>query len=205
MKKIVFASLVASSALLAGDWYVGVDVSRESASDTITATLPQGYVWSNGSNVASASGATYYNVLGLKAGYIISDRHRAVVMYQKSSKQNGMSHQALIASYAYTPTLFTNLKGSIGVHAGYVNAEQDKIGTFDAFDMQGTVVGANIGVIYSLNKNNELEFGYRYSVASMGDESVRASNAAGTIVTNANVSRTDSKIGQIYLGYNYRF
>jgi len=204
MKKIVFASLIASSALLAGDFFVGIDMARESVDGSATATLPQGYIWTNGTRVASDSGTTYYNIAGLKAGYIFSEDHRVGAMYQQSSKQSGMSHQAITAFYSYTPSIIGDFRASLGAHAGYVKHAQDKIGVLDSFDSQGTIVGVNIGCIYKPNKNNEFEFGYRYSVVNMSDESVRAVNSTGTITT-VNIERTDVKSKQIYLGYNYRF
>ena len=72
--------------------------------------------------------------------------------------------------------------------------------------------GLKLGAIYELNKNNELEFGFKFDTANYKDKDTAISSAIGTDeIYGYNVDSTRSikdikrtNMG-VFVGYNYKF
>ena len=105
----------------------------------------------------------------------------------------------------YTPSLSDEFKLSLGVYTGLsiVKGEfngdaqftvQNRSGTYihtfrdKSITRVGSILGGNLGAIYEVNKNNEIEFGVK------GD------------YQTTNITEYDNIINYgLYVGYNYKF
>ncbi len=190
MKKIVFASLLASGALLAGDWYAGANVGSSAIKTDVSAKNKTTGASASGDSTDTKSG------FGLKAGYELANAHRVEVEYLKLA--SNMSNTRL--NYVYKHS-FGDLKPYVGGGIGTASYKEDFTvnGNKYSFDKSATAWNIKGGLIYEIAKKHEIEVGYDYiSIASMSED-YRISGQ------NIELKLDNTKIGRVYLGYNYRF
>ncbi|CAD7288798.1 hypothetical protein LMG7974_01158 [Campylobacter majalis] len=138
------------------------------------------------------------STMGLKAGYDF-DTFRVYGSYEygfeakdsiDGSKLKYKTHKFLLNA-DYTPEITTDLKLIVG---GYVGASHLKFKASDK-DSAGKakdtapIIGLRLGVQYSLDANNAIEFGVKTDYAKHKRD--------GNNVKNTNTG--------LYLGYNYKF
>ena len=119
-----------------------------------------------------------------------------------------------------------DFKGILGAYTGYsksnikVNRSLQYTDSGNAytesenfeFDTNAFLFGLKLGAIYELNKNNELEFGFKFDTVSYKNKDTAISSAIGTDgIYGYNVDSTRSikdvkrtNMG-VFVGYNYKF
>lgn len=190
VKKIVLATLMASSAAMAGDWYMGVNVGSSALKTDVSAK--------NKTTGASASGESTDTKggFGAKAGYEMDGAHRIEAEYIKFA--SNMSNTRLNYVYKYS---LGDLKPYIGGGIGFANYKEDFTvgGRSYSFDKSSTAWNIKGGLIYEIAKKHEIELGYDYtSVGNMSEDYTIAGQ-------NIELKLENTKVGRVYLGYNYRF
>lgn len=176
MKKLALLVVFASGLIAAETgWYVGMDAYRTRTNITVTNAAI-----SEKQNLTRSS-QTY------KGGYYVSRNGRANLYYQHSntfenSKGHlyGIGYDYLIGNY--------DLKPYLGVLLGYSKYTQPDL------TMEGSFVGANMGLNYAIGENFSIEGGYRYM----------RSNASGNFTTSGSKAKVDA-LKNWYLGANYKF
>lgn len=149
--------------------------------------------------------------IGLKAGYDF-DRYRVYSSYIydfQASKDMSydpdytvkwLTHKFILGA-DYTPSITDNFKLAVGPYGGYSRLKvkiNDITGYSDKDSKNGWLIGTKIGGIYSFDKNNELEIGFKADrtnygkMAEFDSEEFNADN-----VKEINYG--------LYLGYNYKF
>ncbi len=187
MKKIIFASLVASSALLAGDWYVGANVG----SSNMKADIPA---------ANKTTGATYsvdYSEtkggFGIKAGYEMADAHRFEIEYLKIASNTSYAG----VGYVYKHS-FGDIKPFVGIGIG-ISSHKEEIDKLGTFDQSSTSYGLKGGLIYEIAKKHEIELGYSYTMVGNMKQDYTVGGQ------NIEVKTENMKVGRVSIGYNYRF
>lgn len=193
MKKIVFASLVASSALLAGDFFVGVDVG--------SANIKGKYTASAGAISASADSETTGGTQALKAGYYFNDNNRLYASIHRFNEKSNVDVSWYKVSYDY---LIGNaaLKPYVGVNLGSFSYKESGLGAIinkDSLEMSGVCYGVQAGLNYKISKNFDAELSYTYSKTNGDDSSTYRANPAITAKLEAD------KVSSWQIGLNYRF
>ncbi len=201
LKKFAFASLVASSAVFAGDFFVGVDVGSSKATfDGSTSGSVTKYGTTRTFNESTSSDDSG-GAQGLKVGYYLNDNNR---IYATAGRVNvedaaaynyGLSYDFLIGSSA--------LKPFVGIGIGYVSVKTDDVfsGVLkkDSFDLSNMAYSARVGLNYKISKNLEAEASYQYSKVGGEDSSSYVAYPA------LNVKMELDKIASWQIGLNYRF
>lgn len=155
--------------------YIGIDAYKTRSNITV----------SNGA-VTEKQNLTR-NSKTFKAGYYVSKQGRANIYYQRSDTMDetkgelyGVGYDYLIGNYP--------LKPFIGVLLGYSRYSQPDL------TMNGSFIGANMGLNYALGEHFSIEGGYRYI----------HSNASGTFTSSTSNGKVDL-LKNWYLGGNYKF
>lgn len=108
-----------------------------------------------------------------------------------SLKLKWLTHKFIVGA-DYTPSITDNFKLAVGPYTGYSRLKlKDSEGT--KVNTNGWIIGAKLGGIYSIDKNNELEFGFKTDITDY-----------------KKVSKIDLKDVKetnygLYIGYNYKF
>lgn len=126
-------------------------------------------------------------------------------VYGTLSKQNekdDFSSYTLGIAYDYMFKNKSDFTPFLGVNASYTKAKIDgEIYDILSLDKpKGFNYGIEAGVVYSMNKNLELEMGIRYMKSNI-DESFSISDGTNS----ANIKIEAENITQYYLGLNYKF
>lgn len=193
MKKIVFASLVASSALLAGDFFVGVDVGSANFKGTVTA--------SGGAISSSADDDTTGGTQALKVGYYLNDNNRLYASIHRFNEESNVDVSWYKVSYDY---LIGNgaLKPYVGVNVGNFSYKVSGMNAYlnkDSLETSGMSYGVQAGLNYKISKNFDAELSYTYSKANGDDSATLRKNPAITVKLEAD------KVSSWQIGLNYRF
>lgn len=159
-----------------------------------------------------------YNVLAFKAGYDFK-RFRTAFNYRVSQKKDDLQYSSYGLSLAYMPEIATSWRANVGAHYNIGKHTSDSyaqsfsesgIGTYTVSvpetDFDSSAWGLDLGGIYEIDLNNEIEFGYRYSKHSFDSESVTYA-FSGALVGSvaADYDPDDATVSTLYLGYNYKF
>lgn len=138
--------------------------------------------------------------LGLKVGYVINDNNRVygTYHYQFGGKYKlsnfegnveGKTHKFLLG-YDFTPQIYNEWRGVLGVYGGYTLSKmKPSEGELINFK-KGLAYGAKVGALYDINKNNEVEFGFKAEQLNYSKKQ--------------NVKPTLTNAG-LYVGYAYKF
>lgn len=192
MKKIIFASLVASSALLAGDWYVGANVGSSNMKADISAAIKTTGV--TGSADYSDDYSETKGGFGIKAGYEMADAHRFEIEYLKIASNTSYAG----VGYVYKHS-FGDIKPFVGIGIGISSHKEDDVPGMDAFDQSSTSYGLKGGLIYEIAKKHEIELGYSYTMVGNMKQDYTVGGQ------NIEVKMENMKVGRVSIGYNYRF
>lgn len=155
---------------------------------------------------ASALGYSYSDddsdtALKLKAGAILDKTHRLSVSHAKYS-DNGADVRILLLNYDYLFPINEKFNLYAGAHAGQAKYEQDvntAIGKID-IDMSGLVYGLQVGALFDITKNIELEAGLAYSKYNVDDT---ISGTYSGVDYSAKSELEDST--SMFIGINYKF
>ncbi len=185
--------MVASSALLAGDFFVGVDVGSANYKATVTV--------SGGGVSVTADGETTGGTQALKAGYYFNDNNRLYASIHRFNESSEVDVSWYKVSYDY---LIGNgaLKPYVGVNIGNFSYKESGLGTFlnkDSLETSGMSYGVQAGLNYKISKNFDAELSYTYSKANGDDSSTYRANSAITVKVEAD------KVSSWQIGLNYRF
>jgi len=195
-KSFVLASLllVGSTGVMAaniGETVIGVEFGAMHTSSTGTATN----LTTNVSGSATSSDNTTYEALkfGKYFGF-----GRVGAMFGHGNSKDGVSSNYLGVSYDYMFYNQGKFTPFVGASLSYAKATA----TGDGFmvDETGFNYGGELGVIYDIAKNIELELGARFLASNM------SGNDTQTISGNPIKVNIDiDNIQQYYFGVNYKF
>ncbi|TWO21598.1 outer membrane beta-barrel protein [Campylobacter hyointestinalis] len=108
-----------------------------------------------------------------------------------SLKLKWLTHKFIVGA-DYTPSITDNFKLAVGPYTGYSRLKlKDSEGT--KANTNGWIIGAKLGGIYSIDKNNELEFGFKTD---------RTDYKKVSKIDLKDVKETNYGL---YIGYNYKF
>ena len=195
-KSLVMASLLAlgtSAIAIDVQPFVGVGIERTTLDYKASASA-LGYSYSYSDDDSDTA-------LKLKAGAILDKTHRLSVSHAKYS-DNGADVRILLLNYDYLFPINEKFNLYAGAHAGQAKYEQDvntAIGKID-IDMSGLVYGLQVGALFDITKNIELEAGLAYSKYNVDD------TISGTYLGvdySAKSELEDST--SMFIGINYKF
>ena len=195
-KSLVMASLLAlgtSAMAIDVQPFVGVGIERTTLDYKASASA-LGYSYSYSDDDSDTA-------LKLKAGAILDKTHRLSVSHAKYS-DNGADVRILLLNYDYLFPINEKFNLYAGAHAGQAKYEQDvntAIGKID-IDMSGLVYGLQVGALFDITKNIELEAGLAYSKYNVDD------TISGTYLGvdySAKSELEDST--SMFIGINYKF
>ncbi len=196
MKKlVVMASLVAvSTSMMAMDlqYFLGAGAERGSLDWKGSVDIPSLTYSENISGDMSDTG------LKLKAGVILDKTHRISLSHAKFSGSD-VDFTLILGNYDYLIPVNEDFRFLAGIHAGNAKYEETDV-DLGKFDMSGLAYGVQIGGIYDITKNVELEVGFAYTKYNV-DESF--SGTISGIDFNANAELEDST--SMSAGINYKF
>lgn len=173
--------------------FVGVGIERTTLDYKASASA-LGYSYSYSDDDSDTA-------LKLKAGAILDKTHRLSVSHAKYS-DNGADVRILLLNYDYLFPINEKFNLYAGAHAGQAKYEQDvntAIGKID-IDMSGLVYGLQVGALFDITKNIELEAGLAYSKYNVDD------TISGTYLGvdySAKSELEDST--SMFIGINYKF
>ena len=195
-KSLAMASLLAlgtSAMAIDVQPFVGVGIERTTLDYKASASA-LGYSYSYSDDDSDTA-------LKLKAGAILDKTHRLSVSHAKYS-DNGADVRILLLNYDYLFPINEKFNLYAGAHAGQAKYEQDvntAIGKID-IDMSGLVYGLQVGALFDITKNIELEAGLAYSKYNVDD------TISGTYLGvdySAKSEPEDST--SMFIGINYKF
>ena len=196
-------SLVAASILMlcgsasfadSNPWFVGGEFGGMSMHTKTSGTV-------NGASIDDYKETINSTYEGVKVGkYFDFGRVYGNLSYQ--NQKDDLSSYTFGLGYDY---LFKNksaLTPFIGLNASYSIAKYD---TADAKTLsldkpKGFNYGPEVGLLYAVTKNTELEVGVRYMISDVKDTGL--TNDGGDII---NAKLESEKIIQYYIGLNYKF
>ena len=180
MKKTALLGLLVSGLIAADEgWYVGADAYKTRADITV----------SNGVATEKQNFTRYAQTA--KVGYYFDNNSRINAFYQHyNSSQNSTGH-AYGFNYDYLIGE-SALKPFIGGMVGYSKYLQSDVGL--DIKLNGTFIGADVGLNYAFGENISLEGGYRYIW----------SNAHGTFADSTSEAKVDT-MKNWFVGANYKF
>ena len=195
-KSLAMASLLAlgtSAMAIDVQPFVGVGIERTTLDYKASASA-LGYSYSYSDDDSDTA-------LKLKAGAILDKTHRLSVSHAKYS-DNGADVRILLLNYDYLFPINEKFNLYAGAHAGQAKYEQDvntAIGKID-IDMSGLVYGLQVGALFDITKNIELEAGLAYLKYNVDD------TISGTYLGvdySAKSELEDST--SMFAGINYKF
>ena len=195
-KSLAMASLLAlgtSAMAIDVQPFVGVGIERTTLDYKASASA-LGYSYSYSDDDSDTA-------LKLKAGAILDKTHRLSVSHAKYS-DNGADVRILLLNYDYLFPINEKFNLYAGAHAGQAKYEQDvntDIGKID-IDMSGITYGLQVGALFDITKNIELEAGLAYSKYNVDD------TISGTYLGvdySAKSELEDST--SMFIGINYKF
>lgn len=196
-KSLVMASLVVSStSMMAMDlqYFLGAGANRVDADYKTTVNVPSDGISDNSSDSFKDTG------LALKTGVILDKKHRISIAYSDYSK-DGADATTITGNYDYLIPLNNEFRFYTGVHLGNtkfeVNLDDINAGNVKA---SGLVYGAQVGALYDITKNIELEVGFAYSKYNV-DKSF--TGTISNVDYNAKYDLKDST--SMFAGLNYKF
>ena len=197
-KSLAMASLLAlgtSAMALDVQPFVGVGIEKTTLDYKGSVSVP-GIGYSD-----SYSDDDSDTALKLKAGAILDKTHRLSVSHAKYS-DNGADVRILLLNYDYLFPINEKFNLYTGAHAGQAKYEQDvntDIGKID-IDMSGITYGLQVGALFDITKNIELEAGLAYSKYNVDD------TISGTYLGVDYSLKTELEDStSMFIGINYKF
>lgn len=150
--------------------------------------------------------------LGLRAGYIISEKHRILMELTHYFKQNGFSYDTLTLGYAFTPAIpnMPRWRALLGAEAGFAFANFDSNnfniegGSMGGLKYNGITYGVRAGAIYELPNGSEIEGGFFARRMNLGSANSAITTENGDNL-RADLDLSGSVTYGIYFAYNYLF
>lgn len=118
----------------------------------------------------------------------------------------------------YTPKFSISridFKAVLGAFGGLskidIKHEERGVNIYGLAQMQGSlngfIYGLRLGSIYEINKNNEVEFGFKFSQAKYSDKdtTINVCNSMNCFEENLKLSDTKLTNKGVFVGYNYKF
>ena len=195
-KSLAMASLLAlgtSAMAIDVQPFVGVGIERTTLDYKASASA-LGYSYSYSDDDSDTA-------LKLKAGAILDKTHRLSVSHAKYS-DNGADVRILLLNYDYLFPINEKFNLYAGAHAGQAKYEQDvntAIGKID-IDMSGLVYGLQVGALFDITKNIELEAGLAYSKYNVDDTISRTYLGVDYSLKTELEDSTS-----MFIGINYKF
>ncbi|MCW8895863.1 outer membrane beta-barrel protein [Sulfurimonas sp.] len=206
MKKSLLATalLIAGTSVMALDTqvFVGLDATSAKVDTKVgftgTATI-DGVDYSNLSASADDSDAS----VGIKAGVILDKTHRIYAYYtQLEPDMEGIKTELdiMTLNYDYLIDVNNDMNVYVGAHIG--QSDYEALG----FDDSSIMYGIQAGLLYSINKNIELEVGVSYSDMDSKPTTPTVSGTYDNVVlTNASAYLELENMTRAYVGVNYKF
>ncbi|QIR76616.1 outer membrane beta-barrel protein [Sulfurospirillum diekertiae] len=205
-KSLIVATLLmigTSSTLVAGEmgneWFVGGEFGGMSMH---TKTSGSAYIPSQGLNTEGTYKETINSTYeALKMGkYFEFGRIYGSLAYQ--NKKDDLTSYTFGLGYDYLFKNKSDFTPFIGVNASYSQAKWDVDGAKElSLDKpKGFNYGPEVGLLYSVTKNTELEIGVRYMISDVKD-----TFSANDGINRADIKLEAEKIIQYYVGLNYKF
>jgi hypothetical protein len=192
---------VSASFADSNEWFVGGEFGGMSihgkSSGSMDIHLPGGDIIEAGST-SSTLNTTYE---AIKVGkYFEYGRIYGSFSYQ--NEKDDISSYSYGLGYDYLFRNKSDFTPFIGLNASYSKAKIDdddaKVLSLDK--PKGFNYGAEVGFLYAMSKNVELEIGARYMISNV-DESFTYDDG----ISKINVKMENDRIIQYYLGLNYKF
>jgi len=188
MKKAILvslaASVVVSSSLMAGDWYVGASVARSSVKIETT-----------GATATSDSSGTKMGY-GIKGGYGFNSSNGVELEYVRIAKNISGARVNYVYKYPINKVgLF------IGGGIGLIDYKEDFSANNSVYTLGKRATALNVkgGITYKIAKKHEIGLGYDYvGIANMSE------NYTNT-VQSVDIGLKNVRVGRAYLEYSYLF
>ncbi len=213
-KSLLIASLLlASSSVMANDFFVGANIA--SANSTIKGTLGltsgsatvDGTTYSAGDSISVSDSDRDANI-NFKFG-IINTEGRYYVKTGDIYDVDGISYKSTTLNYdKFVGSTINGFKPYVGAHIG--KGKLDILG----YNNTGTEYGIQVGALKQIDNNLAFELGLRHSRSNAKlTDSTAATTESGTLgsssysLTNAilEASVEAEKMTSLYLGLNYKF
>lgn len=187
--------LASSSVLVAGEmdnsWFIGGEFGTQNMKVKLTATI-LGVT----DSATDTLDATYEAV---KAGKYF-EFGRVYGSLSKQNEKDDFTSYSFGLGYDYLFKNKSEFTPFVGVNASYTKG---KVDTEDARTLsldkpKGFNYGLEAGLLYSMAKNMELEFGIRYMISNVDDTFNMTTPAISAKLEGENIT-------QYYLGLNYKF
>ncbi len=208
MKKLLPLLALASTLTYAIDIqpFVGMDISTSKVGyetkrvGTETMSFGGGYYTND---IDDTSLTTYNgNPIGFKIGAIIGRTHRMHINYFNEGVEDSeinIDVETASLKYDYLFDIASGFMPYVGAHIG-----QNKL-QFNGEENTGIMYGVQLGVLYELHKNFDLELSGNYSFATAN---VKINDTV--LVTNSSVFNGDAgfelkSLAKISLGFNVKF
>lgn len=140
---------------------------------------------------------------GLKFGAILNENHRIGVSYNSYNTESNIDLNSYGIGYDYLIKTSTKLTPFVGVGLAKVNYKETGYKTIDndfdsdTFEMDGLIGTVNLGAVFEITNNFELEAGYRMALIKNVDGIIGYSG----VPVEAELG--DSNM--TYFGINYKF
>jgi|GEM_PF-1934672 len=195
-KSLIVASLLlASSSVMASDYFVGVNLLKSNASANVSGTMNiGGTIYSVVENTPSD------NNLNFKFG-MIDNSNRYTISTGTKLKDKGTEYSSIAISYDYLFEKNDIYTPFIGVSFGKGKLKDELFGNHNV-----TEYGVQTGVIIDIENNFEFEAGVSYTKLSCDTTATNKSGTyQGNTFTNMNGSLDIKSATGLYIGINYKF
>lgn len=187
--------LASSSVLVAGEmdnsWFIGGEFGAQNMKVKLTATI-LGVT----DSATDTLDATYEAV---KAGKYF-EFGRVYGSLSKQNEKDDFTSYSFGLGYDYLFKNKSEFTPFVGVNASYTKGKVDieDARTLSVDKPKGFNYGLEAGLLYSMAKNMELEFGIRYMISNVDDTFNMTTPAISAKLEGENIT-------QYYLGLNYKF
>lgn len=201
-RNVVIASILLASGVVAAEvknnWFGGLEIGSTKHEYSASAF---------GTNVSEKDSAGTQTI---KVGKYFGDMGRLAVSYSRYNTEANVDTSSYGLGYDYMFYNNSDFTPFVGINIGKVNYEAtglqaSLVGTSvtassDTIDVSGAYYGANIGTLYEVHGNFDLELGLRF-IKTTGDDSVILTSGAASVPVGF---ETDNAT-QWYIGVNYNF
>ncbi len=194
-KSLVMTSLVlASTSMMAMDlqYFLGAGVERGDLDYKINGSGSNGNVINLSDNVTDST-------LKLKAGIILDNTHRVSISHANFNATD-TDFRVILGNYDYLMPINNEFRLYAGVHVGNAEYKETNIDTLGTAKISGLAYGAQVGGIYDITKNIELELGLAYTKYNL-DKTFNWSD--GGVDMTAKIEIEDST--SMFAGLNFKF
>ena len=203
-KNIIIAAMIAvcTTSIVASEssnaWFGGLEVGSTSADF-------KAEVAGLSLNTSDSGGSQ-----SIKVGKYLGNAGRTYAIYTRYNTDSNVDLNSYGVGYDYLFYNSTSFIPFIGVNLGYFNYKASGLdaalagsgvtSSSDSINISGLTYGLNIGAMYEINKNFEIEAGARF-IANNADDTVTFTNGVNSVALKGEID----KIVQYYIGLNYNF